>query len=193
EAGTSSYVDAIGLGAAVDYLCAVGIEKIHEHELALVGYLLPRLSEIPGVTVYGPRTLDDRVGVVSFNIEGIHPHDVATILDRERVCVRAGHHSNPLCGDELTMQLRISDGHVDDVRFSGKGCAISQASASILTEEVKGKSLDEVKRIDREHVLANLGIPISPARIKCALLGLKALKGAASGLTAWPGEEVKAK
>ena len=94
EAGTSSYVDAIGLGAAVDYLCAVGIEKIHEHELALVGYLLPRLSEIPGVTVYGPRTLDDRVGVVSFNIEGIHPHDVATIFDREGVCVRAGHHCN---------------------------------------------------------------------------------------------------
>jgi len=94
EAGTSSYVDAIGLGAAVDYLWAVGIEKIHEHELALVGYLLPRLSEIPGVTVYGPRTLDDRVGVVSFNIEGIHPHDVATIFDREGVCVRAGHHCN---------------------------------------------------------------------------------------------------
>src|SRR5438552_12287229 len=94
EAGTSSYVDAIGLGAAVDYLWAVGIEKIHEHELALVGYLLPRLSEIPGVTVYGPRTLDDRVGVVSFNIEGIHPHDVATIFDRAGVCVRAGHHCN---------------------------------------------------------------------------------------------------
>jgi cysteine desulfurase / selenocysteine lyase len=94
EAGTSSYVDAIGLGAAVDYLCAVGLERIHEHELALVGYLLPRLAEIPGVTVYGPKTLDDRVGVVSFNIEGIHPHDVATIFDREGVCVRAGHHCN---------------------------------------------------------------------------------------------------
>jgi cysteine desulfurase/selenocysteine lyase len=94
EAGTSSYVDAIGLGAAVDYLCAVGLERIHEHELALVAYLLPRLEEIPGVTVYGPRTLDDRVGVVSFNIEGIHPHDVATIFDREGVCVRAGHHCN---------------------------------------------------------------------------------------------------
>src|SRR5919109_2321255 len=64
EAGTSSYVDAIGLGAAVDYLCAVGLEKIHAHERALVGYLLPRLADIPGVTVYGPKTLDDRVGVV---------------------------------------------------------------------------------------------------------------------------------
>jgi nitrogen fixation NifU-like protein len=103
------------------------------------------------------------------------------------------HDSNPLCGDEMTMYLRIGDGHVDDVSFVGKGCAISQASASILTEEVKGKTLEEVKAIDRDHVLANLGIPISPARVKCALLGLKALKGAAWGLTAWPGEEVKAK
>jgi cysteine desulfurase / selenocysteine lyase len=96
EAGTSSYVDAIGLGAAVDYLEAVGIAKIHEHELSLVAYLLPRLAEVAGVTIYGPKTLDDRVGVVSFNIEGIHPHDVATIFDREGVCVRAGHHCNQL-------------------------------------------------------------------------------------------------
>jgi cysteine desulfurase/selenocysteine lyase len=96
EAGTSSYVDAIGLGAAVDYLEAVGVAKIHEHELSLVAYLLPRLSEIDGITLYGPKTLDDRVGVVSFNIEGIHPHDVATIFDREGVCVRAGHHCNQL-------------------------------------------------------------------------------------------------
>ena len=96
EAGTSSYVDAIGLGAAVDYLEAVGVAKIHEHELSLVAYLLPRLAEVSGVTLYGPKTLDDRVGVVSFNIEGIHPHDVATIFDREGVCVRAGHHCNQL-------------------------------------------------------------------------------------------------
>lgn len=96
EAGTSSYVDAIGLGAAVDYLEAVGVAKIHEHELSLVGHLLPRLAEVPGVTVYGPKTLEARVGVVSFNIEGIHPHDVATIFDREGVCVRAGHHCNQL-------------------------------------------------------------------------------------------------
>jgi cysteine desulfurase/selenocysteine lyase len=96
EAGTSSYVDAIGLGAAVDYLEAVGVSKIHDHELSLVAYLLPRLAEIPGITVYGPKTLDDRVGVVSFNIDGIHPHDVATIFDREGVCVRAGHHCNQL-------------------------------------------------------------------------------------------------
>ena len=96
EAGTSSYVDAIGLGAAVDYLEAVGVAKIHEHEVSLVAYLLPRLAEVSGVTVYGAKTLDDRVGVVSFNIDGIHPHDVASIFDREGVCVRAGHHCNQL-------------------------------------------------------------------------------------------------
>jgi cysteine desulfurase / selenocysteine lyase len=94
EAGTSSYVDVVGLGAAVDYLSEVGVERVHEHELSLVAHLLPRLQEIAGVTVYGPRTLADRVGVVSFNVEGIHPHDAATIFDREGVCVRAGHHCN---------------------------------------------------------------------------------------------------
>ncbi len=94
EAGTSAYVDAIGLGAAVDYLSEVGVGRIHAHELELVGYLLPRLLETPGVTVYGSHTLDDRIGVVSFNLDGIHPHDVATIFDSEGVCVRAGHHCN---------------------------------------------------------------------------------------------------
>ncbi len=103
EAGTSSYVDAIGLGAAVDYLMAVGMDAIHAHELSLTGYLLPRLAEIPGVTVYGPKTLDDRVGVVSFNIEGIHPHDVASLFDREGVCVRAGHHCNQLLMTRLAV------------------------------------------------------------------------------------------
>jgi cysteine desulfurase/selenocysteine lyase len=94
EAGTSSYVDAIGLGAAVDYLEAVGMEKIHEHERALVAYALPKLIAIPGVTVFGPKTLEDRVGVISFDVAGIHPHDVAQIFDSEGICVRAGHHCN---------------------------------------------------------------------------------------------------
>ena len=94
EAGTSAYVDAIGLGAAVDYLEGVGIERIHEHERALVGYALPKLLAIPGVTVFGPKTLDDRVGVLSFDVAGIHPHDVAQIFDSEGICVRAGHHCN---------------------------------------------------------------------------------------------------
>ena len=99
------------------------------------------------------------------------------------------HDTNPLCGDEITMSLLIDDDMVKDVRFQGKGCAISQASASILTEEIKGKTLGEVRAIDRQHILENLGIPISPARIKCALLGLKTLKGAAWGLSEWPGDD----
>jgi len=103
------------------------------------------------------------------------------------------HDNNPLCGDEITMSLLIDDDKVKDVRFKGKGCAISQASASILTEEIKGKTLDEVKAIDRQHVLENLGIPISPARVKCALLGLKTLKGAAWGLSEWPDETAAAR
>ena len=98
------------------------------------------------------------------------------------------HDTNPLCGDEITMALLIDDDKVKDVRFKGRGCAISQASASILTEEIKGKTLDEVKAIDRQHVIENLGIQISPARVKCALLGLKTVKGAAWGLSEWPGD-----
>jgi cysteine desulfurase/selenocysteine lyase len=94
EAGTSAYVDAIGLGAAVDYLQAVGLENIHEHERALVAYALPKLMAIPGVTVFGPKTTEDRVGVISFDVAGIHPHDVAQIFDSEGICVRAGHHCN---------------------------------------------------------------------------------------------------
>ena len=102
------------------------------------------------------------------------------------------HDSNPLCGDEITMALLIDEDRVKDVRFVGKGCAISQASASILTEEIKGMKLDEVKAIDRQHVLENLGIQISPARVKCALLGLKTVKGAAWGLSEWPDDATAA-
>jgi len=94
EAGTSAYVDAIGLGAAIDYLTAVGMEAVHAHEALLTAYVLPKLLGTPGVTVYGPKHLEDRVGVISFNIDGIHPHDVATIFDSEGLCVRAGHHCN---------------------------------------------------------------------------------------------------
>jgi nitrogen fixation NifU-like protein len=84
--------------------------------------------------------------------------------------------SNPLCGDIIEMQLKIKDGKVDDVRFKGKGCAISQASASMLTEVVKGKTLDEVKALGKPDMLSLLGIDPGPTRIKCALLGLKVLK-----------------
>jgi cysteine desulfurase/selenocysteine lyase len=91
EAGTPAIAQAIGLGAAVDFLNDVGIEDIHTHERALTGYALDRLSEVPGVTIYGPE-LDARGGVVSYTMAGIHPHDVAQILDHDGIAVRAGHH-----------------------------------------------------------------------------------------------------
>ncbi|MER3400401.1 MAG: SUF system NifU family Fe-S cluster assembly protein [Thermoflexus sp.] len=83
---------------------------------------------------------------------------------------------NPLCGDRIRIDMKIRDGRIVDVRFSGKGCAISQASASMLTERIKGATVEEARSLTREDVLAMLGIPLGPARIKCALLALKVLK-----------------
>lgn len=83
---------------------------------------------------------------------------------------------NPLCGDKLCFDLQIEDDVITDVRFTGRGCAISQAAASMLTEVVKGKPLAEARRIGKEEMLDLLGIPIGYTRLKCALLGLKAFK-----------------
>jgi cysteine desulfurase/selenocysteine lyase len=91
EAGTPSIAQAIGLGAAVEYLQEVGLENIHFHEKQLTGYALDRVGEIPGVTIYGP-DLSEHAGVVTFTLEGIHPHDIAQILDDDGIAVRAGHH-----------------------------------------------------------------------------------------------------
>jgi len=100
--------------------------------------------------------------------------------------------ANPLCGDVIEMQLKVSDGRVEDIRFQGKGCAISQASASMLTEAVKGKTLDETKALGKQDVLNLLGIDPGPTRIKCALLGLKVMKLAVYGyLGQSVGDEVK--
>jgi nitrogen fixation NifU-like protein len=89
---------------------------------------------------------------------------------------------NPLCGDEIRIDVRVEGDRVSDIKFSGRGCAVSQASASILTEMVEGKSLDEVKAIGKEELLDEIGIPVSPARMKCALLGLKVLKAGVYGI-----------
>ena len=89
---------------------------------------------------------------------------------------------NPLCGDLVGIDFRIEDGVIEDVRFHGRGCAISQASASLMTERLKGLSLEEARRISKDDVLEELGIDISPSRLKCALLTLKVLKVGAYGL-----------
>jgi nitrogen fixation protein NifU and related proteins len=96
--------------------------------------------------------------------------------------------SNPLCGDRITMQLRLSGGKIAGVGFTGRGCAISQASASLLTDEVKGKSVDDATKLTSTDVLDMLGIEISPARLKCALLSLDTLQHAI-GHTAKPASE----
>jgi cysteine desulfurase/selenocysteine lyase len=104
EAGTPAIAEAIGLGAAVDYLAALGMDAVHAHEVELTAYALERLQEVPGLTIYGPTDLQARGGVVAFNLDDAHPHDVATILDSEGIAVRAGHH----CAMPLHKQLGVS-------------------------------------------------------------------------------------
>jgi cysteine desulfurase/selenocysteine lyase len=102
EAGTSPMAEAVGLGAAIDYLEAVGLDAIEQHEHTLAAYALDRLGEIPGVTLYGPPA-DRRAGIVSFNVEGVHPHDVAQILDLDAIAIRAAHH----CCQPLMRRLDV--------------------------------------------------------------------------------------
>ena len=104
EAGTPNIAGAIALGAAVDYLSNLGMENVHAYEQELVDYVLPKLQAIEGLTVYGPEDPSQHAGVIAFNIDGLHPHDVATALDYEGVAVRAGHH----CAQPLINHLGIS-------------------------------------------------------------------------------------
>ncbi|HEP1836584.1 TPA: cysteine desulfurase [Streptococcus suis] len=103
EAGTPNIAGAIGLGAAVDYLTEIGMDAIQAHEAELVDYVFPKLQAIPGLTIYGSQDLAKRTGVIAFNLDDLHPHDVATALDYEGVAVRAGHH----CAQPLLRYLQV--------------------------------------------------------------------------------------
>jgi len=107
----------------------------------------------------------------------LEPHDLSA------------HDVNPLCGDELGVHLKVDDdGTITDLAFHGKGCAISQASASIASEEFIGMKVDDVAKLDAEWMTDLLGIDISPTRKKCALLNLKVMRGAVTGEATWPDE-----
>jgi cysteine desulfurase/selenocysteine lyase len=103
EAGTSPIAEAVGFGAAVDYLSAVGLDAIEQYEHELVAYALERLQDVPGIVLYGPAP-ERRAGIVSFNMDGVHPHDVAQVLDWEGVAIRAGHH----CCQPLMQRLGVA-------------------------------------------------------------------------------------
>ncbi|HEL2041164.1 TPA: cysteine desulfurase [Streptococcus suis] len=103
EAGTPNIAGAIGLGAAVDYLTEIGMDAIQAHEAELADYVFPKLQAIPGLTIYGSQDLSKRTGVIAFNLDDLHPHDVATALDYEGVAVRAGHH----CAQPLLRYLQV--------------------------------------------------------------------------------------
>ncbi len=104
EAGTVNIADAIGLGAAVDYLTAIGMEKVREHEVRLLQYTMESLSKVKGFHQYGPADPAKRSGVVSFNLGDVHPHDLATILDEEGIAIRSGHH----CAQPLMRWLDVA-------------------------------------------------------------------------------------
>lgn len=103
EAGTPNIAGAIGLGAAIDYLTEIGMDAIQAYEAELVDYIFPKLQAIPGLTIYGSQDLSKRTGVIAFNLDDLHPHDVATALDYEGVAVRAGHH----CAQPLLRYLQV--------------------------------------------------------------------------------------
>jgi cysteine desulfurase/selenocysteine lyase len=103
EAGTSPIAEGVGLGAAIDYLTAIGMEHVRAHERELTAYALERLPEVEGLRIFGPLDPDRRGGVISFALDGMHPHDIAELCDREAVCVRAGHH----CAQPLMRTLGV--------------------------------------------------------------------------------------
>lgn len=96
------------------------------------------------------------------------------------------HDTNPFCGDEITIDLKVQDGKIVDAAFEGQGCAISQATASMIMEDIVGMDVEELKNWDRDYILEMLGIEIGPVRLKCAMLPLKVLKAGIWGMDEWP-------
>jgi cysteine desulfurase/selenocysteine lyase len=92
EAGTPAIAEAVGMGAAIDYLNALGMENVRAHEMELTAYALQKLAEVPTLRVLGPTNVAERGGLTAFDLPGIHPHDIAALLDRDAICIRAGHH-----------------------------------------------------------------------------------------------------
>lgn len=104
EAGTPDIAGAIGLGAAVDYLRKIGMDKVRQHEKRLTKIAIGRLSRLPGVTIYGPKRAEEKGGVIAFSVKGVHPHDLAEVLDQDNICIRSGHH----CAMPLHQRLGVS-------------------------------------------------------------------------------------
>jgi cysteine desulfurase/selenocysteine lyase len=103
EGGTPPIAEAAGLHAAIDYLAGIGMDAVRVHERELTEYALERLPEVEGITVFGPTELEKRGGAISFTVEGLHPHDLAELLGRDGVCIRAGHH----CAQPLMRHLGV--------------------------------------------------------------------------------------
>lgn len=280
EAGTPNVEGAVGLSAAIDYLKAIGLDAVFAHTRALGAKAREVLREVPGIRLYGPEAgPDSSGGVVSFTIEGLHPHDIAQALDQFGIAIRAGHHcaqplmkrlqvpatarasfylynteeeveylakslmevvrgfapqkavpvreaptlsdpvlpgpedrevimdhylhpaglepiegpsiewygKNPLCGDEVTVRVRLEDGRISGLQVLSHGCSISVASGSILASELKGRTVEEAMRLlrglkamlrgeplpkdlDLGDLRALRGLKDLPVRVKCALL-----------------------
>ena len=103
EAGTQNIADIVAFGTALDYLNKVGMNNIRKHEITLIKYAIKKLSEIKNLEIYGPRNANERTGVISFNLKGIHPHDIATILDNYNIAIRAGHHCTMILHKKLNV------------------------------------------------------------------------------------------
>ena len=206
EAGTPHIAGIIALGTAIDYLNGIGFDAIAAHEKDLLDYATDRLTALNTIKIVG--TAAEKAAILSFNIQDVHPHDVGTILDHDGIAYQeiildhsrhpknAGvlddptgeaQGNNPLCGDRVTVYVKLDGDRIEDVRFDARGCAISVASASMMTEILKGKTVAEAEAeferftsqltgreaptlAEDDELSALMGVRDFPTRIKCATL-----------------------